>query len=117
MHLDGESALAFKVRSRNVELWTRNFSSLDGLLELEICVGFEASPRASRGHATGKVEAWRAIGRLPREPEPPGRTIRQRVEEMLVHPDEARDNGFSRQVEQFGIRRNPTETFLSVTVT
>jgi len=62
MHLDGEGAGAFEVRSGDVDFWASEFSFIDGAFEFEVGVRLDAAGGADGGDAAGEIEEREAGG-------------------------------------------------------
>ena len=78
---------------------------VDLVLQAEVGVGLDAAGRAHRRHAVRQIEPRRAERHLRNDERLLGmaRRIEVRplqIEQMVVHPDDARDHGRAGQVEQ-----------------
>ena len=78
-----------------------HFAGVDQALDAEVGVGLEAAGGAGGGHAGGEVESGEAEGLLGVDRGGGG------VEEVLVHADEAGDDGVAGEVEDVGVGGRP----------
>jgi hypothetical protein len=81
-----------------MNLWPRHFARINVSLNLKVGVGLNRAGGSSRCYTRGEVEPGKAKRHLS---EADGAN---RIEHMLVHSDDARDDGVSRQVESFRVR-------------
>src|ERR1700722_16265464 len=99
MHLNGELAWALEIGSGDVELGSRHLSRVDGPLQFEIGIGVDASAGTSGRAAAGEIEAGGAVTRLSVEVGSTCGPSWRWIKEVLVHADQARDDGLSRHVQ------------------
>src|SRR5208282_3002642 len=70
MHLQSKGPFSFEIRTGHVNFRTGKFSRINGLLEFEVRVRFEAACCSNRSDPAGKIEPRKARGmfRIERKP-------------------------------------------------
>ena len=103
VHLRSERAGAFEVRTGDVDLWSDACAGVDRFFQFEVGVCLDAAGRSNAGYTAGEVEArkTRRVFGVHR-----GRTERRRIIHVVVHADEAGNDGSASEIEDFrAIRR------------
>lgn len=107
MQLQRECALPFEIRPSHVNFRPRYFAFVNGALELQVRVWFDASGGSNRSYAAGQIQARKARGMLGIQCR---RTIWRGVEHVIVHADDPGKDGIARQIEYFGAVRKFRDT-------
>jgi hypothetical protein len=92
---------AFEIWAGQEQFWPRNFAFVDFLLHRDVRVGLQTSGRPRRRYASGKIQPWRGVRHFAVERQQAGSSIGQRIEEVLMHPDQSGEDRLAAHVQDF----------------
>ena len=103
VHLDEGAVGAFEVRGGNIDVWADEFAGVDVATEVEVNVWLDAAGGANGGDACGEIHARCAEGHLGDDEGRLGSAVggfvgAGDVVEVIVHTNEAGDNGVAVEV-------------------
>ena len=95
----------------DIEVWAGQFARVDVVLEVQVCVGFDAAGSAHGGDASSEVETWGGKRQLRQNDwafkVPLGVNVGPRdVVQVIVHADDAGHDGVATEIEHRDVRRS-----------
>ena len=111
VHLGKHGWLAFEIRSGEIDLGTGHHAGVDALLHLDIGIGLKTAGGAHGGDTRAEIQTRRGEGDFRHDQSglvdpairPALYADRIRVVEMIVHPDEAGNDGVAGAIQLLGI--------------
>ena len=101
MELQCKGALALEIGPRHVHFRARGSATIYLLLEFQVRIGFKRAASADGGDACREIEPRKAECHFSEN------AVTHGVEQMVMHADQARNNGVAVQVEKLRVTGHP----------